>query len=127
MWLVFHDEGTSLHSLMYSAKAPSDQSDATSATACKERDAAADRQATAADRATTAADQDTTAASRQALGMPSGAKRQDTKHARPKDNDVENSRQASHDQAQDSQVAGLAFAIPEPSAKMLLLHFAKVN
>jgi len=59
--------------------------------------------------------------------MPSGAKRQDTKHARPKDNDVENSRQASHDQAQDSQVAGLAFAIPEPSAKMLLLHFAKVN
>ncbi len=116
MWLVFHDEGTSLHSLMYSAKAPSDQPAATSATACKEQDAAADRQATAAE-------QDTTAASRQALGMQSGAKQQAAKHARPKDNDVEKSRQASHDHAEESQVASLAFAISKTQCQDASVDF----
>ena len=127
MWLVFHDEGTSLHSLMYSAKAPSDQPAATAATACKEQDAAADRQATAADQAATAADQaataadqaataadeDSTTASWQDLGLQSGIKQQAAKHAQPKDNDVETSRQASQDQAQaqDSQVASLVVAM----------------
>ena len=130
MWLVFHDEGTSLHSLMYSAKAPSDRPAATSATACKEQDAAADQPnqaTTAADQDTTAADQDTTAAGWQAVGTQSGANQQEAKHARPQDNDVEKARQASHDQADESQVAGLAFAISKSSAKMLLLDFARVN
>ena len=119
MWLVFHDEGTSLHSLMYSAKAPSDQPAATSATAGKAQDAAADQP----NQATTAADQVTTAAGWQAVGMQSGAKQQGGKHAWPKDNDVEKSRQASQDQAQDSQVASLACAISKCSAKMLLSDF----
>ena len=119
MWLVFHDEGTSLHSLMYSAKAPS-------ASARKEQGAAAAQQATAANQATTAADRNTTAAGWQALGMQSGAKQQEAKHVRPKDNDVEKSRQASQGQAEDSQVLGLAFVISHPAAKMLLLDFAEV-
>ena len=121
MWLVFHDEGTSLHSLMYSAKAPSDQPAATSTTACKEQDADQPNQAT------TAADQDTTAAGWQAVGTQLGANQQEAKYARPKDNDAEKARQASHDQADESQVAGLAFAISKSSAKMLLLDFAQVN
>ncbi len=108
---------------MYSAKAPSDQPAATSATAGKEQDAAADQR----NQATTAADQDTTAAGWQAVGMQTGAKQQEAKHARPKDSDVDKSRQASHDQAQESQVASLAYAILKSSAKMLLLDFAQVN
>ncbi len=123
MWLVFHDEGTSLHSLMYSAKAPSDQPAAPSATAGKEQDAAADQP----NQATTAADQGTTAAGWQAVGMQSGAKQQEAKHARPKDNNVERTRQASQDQGEESQVPGLAFAMSKCSAKMLLLHVAQVN
>ncbi|KAL0037567.1 hypothetical protein WJX77_002920 [Trebouxia sp. C0004] len=111
LWLVFHDEGTSLHSLMYSAKAPSDQPTPT-ATGCKEKDAAADRQATAADQDTTAAGQDTTAASWQALGMQSGAKQQEAKHAQPKDNNVAKSRQTSQDQAEDSQWIPMMEASP---------------
>ncbi len=141
MWLVFHDEGTSLHSLMYSAKAPSDQSAATSATVCKEQDAAPDQpnQATTAgkeqdvaadqpNQATTAADQDTTAAGWQSVGNPqSGVKQQGAKHARPKDNGMKQSRQASHDQDQDSQVASLVCAISKSTAKMLMLDFAQVH
>lgn len=77
MWLVFHDEGTSLHSLMYSAKPSPEPPHRRAATAGEQQPAAADQQATAAGQPTTAADEQATARERRAEPSASGPHIQD--------------------------------------------------
>ena len=125
MWLVFHDEGTSLHSLMYAARSPPDPTDAGQATAAPQRPAsqqagAADQLTTAdgqhsaaADLQTTATDQAATAALEQASAAGQSAtdvhpdisgEQPHSSHAAPDDKAHPHDEGTSQEQPESSQV-----------------------